>query len=231
MSEPLILGGASLLGGLGANWANARMAREQMAFQERMVGRQEQFQERMANTAVQRQMADLRAANVNPMLAVMRGTPGAATPSGSAAQGARAEMRDAVGPAVASALMARRQKAEIGLIEAQTKATEISGSLTQRQRIDIEGTGEGPGASISPAERLRREQISKLIEQVVEQSRAVASGRQLTDVQRELAELEKPGAANRAAFERDLMRRLGVDAPTAQRLVRTLIEVLRMRWR
>lgn len=71
--------GASLFSGFlgqrgqsAANAANARLAHQQM-----------QFQERMSNTSYQRQVKDMMAAGINPMLSAKMG--GSSTPSGQTA--------------------------------------------------------------------------------------------------------------------------------------------------
>lgn len=96
MWPALIAGGASLLGGLMANRASAKQAENQM-----------DFQERMSSTAHQREVADLRAAGLNPILSGTGGM-GASSPSGAAAP-----VINALGPAVSSAVDTYRAGSEV----------------------------------------------------------------------------------------------------------------------
>lgn len=72
-----------------ANEINLQSAREQMAFQERSIQQQENYQTEMSNTAHQREVADLKAAGLNPVLSA---NAGASTPVGASGSGAMADI-------------------------------------------------------------------------------------------------------------------------------------------
>lgn len=113
--------GASILGGFlgqrgqsATNAANAQLAHQQI-----------QFQERMSNTAYQRQIADMKAAGINPMLSAKMG--GASTPSGQ------------------TAVMQNTAKAGIegAMMVANLKNMQATARKTNAEANNIERTSEG----------------------------------------------------------------------------------------
>lgn len=101
------------LGGERMNAANARLAHEQMA-----------FQERMSSTAHQREVKDLLAAGLNPVLSVSKGGPGASTPGG-----AMATMQNTA----ASAIDAWRARNEVRNMKEQWHVMNMDASVKEGQ--------------------------------------------------------------------------------------------------
>lgn len=102
----IIQGVGSYFGQKRANEANSALSAQQM-----------DFQRDMSNTAHQREIKDLAAAGLNPILSGTGGH-GSSTPSGSMAR-----MENALGPAISTAMAARKQRAEVALIESQREKT------------------------------------------------------------------------------------------------------------
>lgn len=125
-----------IVGGLRDDDRNARAAADQrqsselgaerqMAFASAEASSARGWMERMAGTAHQREIADLRAAGLNPILSGTGGmgsaTPGSPSPSGSAAGAGMQSPSSSGAMAAASAMAIRRNRAEVDNMEMDTK--------------------------------------------------------------------------------------------------------------
>lgn len=117
--DDLFAGAVSAFGQAKQNKWAAGQAQKQM-----------DFQERMSSTAHQREVMDLRAAGLNPLLSV---NAGASAPSGAMASG-----DSPVGAGVSSAFASRRLKADLAMQAEQIRSIGADVDLKRAQKRQIE---------------------------------------------------------------------------------------------
>lgn len=151
--------GGSLLGGFMRNRSQEDQSDKQMA-----------FQERMSSTAHQREVEDLVAAGLNPMLSAKLG--GASSPAGSQAQ-----ISDIVSPAVSSGQQAKMLTAQLEQIKSQTALNEANAATARADmwlknaQVDNVNAQTGQSMSQTGLNDVAAARMAKEILQILAQTR------------------------------------------------------------
>lgn len=199
-----------VVGGLYATGASKTIARENRAFAHNEGQIARDFSERMASTAVQRSVADYRAAGLNPALAYDRS---AAAPSASAVNAPPAENYAEKG--ISTALEVKQMIQALKIAKEQSRAdlkVKEQDALLKNRQANLANTQNNEAD---------RQYKFNVVTQPFSERLAIANAM--------LQEYLMPGAKNTADFER--MFSGGRGASFAINSAKTLTEIMKLRYR
>lgn len=105
------------------------------AFNASQAGKQMRFQERMSNSAHQREVSDLRAAGLNPILSSKLA--GSSSPPGASAQASSPDVAGKATHAYTAGVQKEMNQAQQAVLLAQTKDLNSSAALKESQRNEV----------------------------------------------------------------------------------------------
>lgn len=160
LAASLVSGGAGLLGGFLQNSANKSLQQDANDANQRIAAENRAWAEMMANTAHQREVRDLKAAGLNPILSATGGS-GAATPSAPIASVDAARVEDTLGKGVSSALAARQLENALEAQESQTNLNTVTAETKKTEQVaNIASAKASAAAAANTAEKTKGERLA-----------------------------------------------------------------------
>lgn len=184
----IIGAGLGLLGGMMTNDANSANAAKANQQSWEMFEANAQFQERMSNTAHQREVKDLIAAGLNPMLSARLG--GASTPSGGTTNVANVPKLENPVPAAVSSASAVAQIANTDAnTEVQKSQLEVNTAQAAKLRAETSTELNRPDnvASQTDVNRAQLPQIKAMVNKIKEETDL--AGAQIYQIQKQIEQL------------------------------------------